>query len=1005
MTAILCSNVAKTDAPRKNRYIAWIVLGFGLMIAVAASLYMKLSAQKIAEQDFIFHCEEIQNTISNSLSEHARILQSAAALFHVSDKVTHEKWSIFNQQQKIEKQLPGIQCVGFSPLIPHAELTRHIQEISSEGFPEYGIRPDGDRENYAPVIYMYPVSGLNLRVFGFDTLSEPVRRAAMERARDTDSASLSAKVVLVQEAGQEVQAGTVMYVPVYRKGMPTDTVEQRRSAIIGWVYSAYRMNDLMKGILARLNLEKAQQLHLSIHDGQKNSPQNLLYECQHEGDPESQSRMQFTLQIPFDFNEHSWALSFAQSGGGFFAAEYTKAWLTLSGGTLIAVLLFMLIRVLQNTRAAAQLMAEELSVDLRKSKNQYASMVTKIPVGVYMIRSKPDGAFAFEYVSPKVAEIFNVSADSFLADPKVGFNQIHPDDLDALVKLNQERFLQARPFEWEGRTVVHGALKWLHIESSPETLENGDILWNGVVSDISARKEAEESLIHSHKLMSYIIEHNRSAIAVHDRDMRYIYVSKRYLDDYKVKEQDVIGKHHYEVFPDLPQKWKDVHKKALAGEISSAENDPYVREDGTVDWTRWECRPWYEADGSIGGIIVYTEVITERKRVEEEKAKLESQLRHSQKMDAVGQLAGGISHDFNNLLSVINGYSQVLLMDPGLKSTARFKIEEIQKSGERAAGLTRQLLMFSRQQPMDFKIIDLNAIVADISNMLRRLITENIDMAMVGGVGLWRIKSDPGHMEQVIMNLVINARDAMPEGGKLTIETRNVEVDEDKRLCYHSDIKPGSYVMLSISDSGCGMDANVKEHLFEPFFTTKELGKGTGLGLATVYGIVRQSNAYIDVQSEPGKGASFRIYFPKLVDENTAETEQQEAESMPRGAETILIAEDEESIRNMLQSFLQSIGYTVFTACNGKEALRFAEAHKNHIHLLLADIVMPGMNGFELAKHMEPLFPEIKLLFMSGYARADDPNKKMNINDNFIEKPINLHALAVKLRKILGDKG
>jgi signal transduction histidine kinase len=257
--------------------------------------------------------------------------------------------------------------------------------------------------------------------------------------------------------------------------------------------------------------------------------------------------------------------------------------------------------------------------------------------------------------------------------------------------------------------------------------------------------------------------------------------------------------------------------------------------------------------------------VTERRQAEEEKARLEVQLRQSQKMEAVGQLAGGISHDFNNLLSVINGYSQVLLLEADLKTALREKVEEILRAGERAARLTRQLLLFSRRQPMDFEIIDLNAIVSGMNKMLRRLIPESIDMELEGASDLWLIKSDPGHVEQVIMNLVINARDAMSDGGALTLKTGNVEIDESNFLCHHSDIKPGAYVMLSVSDTGCGMDANVKDHIFEPFFTTKEAGKGTGLGLATVYGIVKQSNAYIDVKSELGKGTKFRIYFPKAL--------------------------------------------------------------------------------------------------------------------------------------------
>jgi PAS domain S-box-containing protein len=392
--------------------------------------------------------------------------------------------------------------------------------------------------------------------------------------------------------------------------------------------------------------------------------------------------------------------------------------------------------------------------------------------------------------------------------------------------------------------------------------------------------------------------------------------------------------------------------------------------------------------------------ITERKLAEKEKANLELQLRESQKMQAVGQLAGGISHDFNNLLSVINGYAQMLLKSD-VKSSTRPALEEILRAGERASLLTRQLLVFSRRQTADAKIVDLDSIISGMEKMLRRLIREDIDVKRNTGAVIWQIMADPGNIEQVIMNLFINASDAMQDGGTLTVETRNVKIDDTNCDAHPPGIKSGSYVMLSVSDTGCGMDDKIMEHIFEPFFTTKEVGKGTGLGLATVYGIVKQGNGYIDAQSELGKGTRFRIYFPQASGEAFSKEKQKEVAITPHGSETILLAEDEDCIRLMLKDFLKSIGYTVISACNGKEALEFAKNHKEPVHLLLTDVVMPGMNGFELAKQVKEFLPETKILFMSGYAKPTDTHKMMRINDNLIQKPIVLHALAVKLREIL----
>jgi PAS domain S-box-containing protein len=396
---------------------------------------------------------------------------------------------------------------------------------------------------------------------------------------------------------------------------------------------------------------------------------------------------------------------------------------------------------------------------------------------------------------------------------------------------------------------------------------------------------------------------------------------------------------------------------------------------------------------SIGVALIH-------KQVEEEKAKLEMQLRESQKMEAMGQLAGGISHDFNNLLSVINGYSQMLLTEPDLDAAVRPSIEEILRAGERASSLTRQLLVFSRRQSAESKIVDLDSIISGMEKMLQRLIREDIVLTRNTCKDLHRIKADPGNIEQVVMNLVINAGDAMQDGGELTIETGNVEIDVANLHHHPSDIKPGSYVMLSVSDTGCGMDEKVKERIFEPFFTTKEVGKGTGLGLATVYGIIKQSNGRIDVQSKRGKGTKFRIYFPQHLCENIADEEQKES-VIPHGDETILLAEDEGGTRVMLQGFLQSIGYTVLPACNGKEALELVKKHKGKIHLLLTDIVMPEMNGFELAKQIKSSLPEVKLLFISGYNNPTDTQKRMKIDNNFLEKPLSIHTLAVKLRDML----
>jgi len=790
------------------------------------------------------------------------------------------------------------------------------------------------------------------------------------------------------------------------------------------------------------------------------------------------------------------------------------------------------------------------------------------------------------------------------------------------------------------------------------------IAWEGepaVLSigvDISERKQSDEALAHSHDMMRYIIEHANSAVAVHDRDLNYIYVSQRYLEQYKVEEKDVIGRHHYEVFPDLPRKWREVHQRALAGEVSRAERDDYPREDGRVEWTRWECRPWYGADGAtIGGFVVYTEVITDRvlaeealraseefqramieasplgivslsldghvtswnaaaasmfgwperevlgkrlpfvpqdqqaastasiedaaagdafpqteltrlrkdgspieisvstaplrdsddrvkavmlmiediterkqaqkereeslellhnlarlvpgviyqyrlypdgssafpyaspgiytiyevtpegvredatpvfgrlhpedhdrvaeailasartlemfycefrvvlpeqglrwrwsqakpqrmddggtlwygiildvtalKQAEAERAKLQDQLQQAQKMEAVGRLAGGVAHDYNNMLGVIMGYTELSLEKLAPENQVRSDLEEVMSAAQRSKDITRQLLAFSRQQTIAPRALDLNATVESMLKMLRRLIGEDIDLAWLPGSTVWPVFLDPSQLDQIMVNLCVNARDAIADVGKVTIETGTKTFD-DAYCAAHAEFVPGDYVLLSVSDDGCGMDKKTQQLLFEPFFTTKEVGKGTGLGLATVFGIVRQNEGFMNVYSEPGQGTIFRIYLPRH--QVAAEPERPKAPERAdaRGDETVLLVEDEPSILRMTAKMLGRLGYRVLKAGTPEEALRLAEVHAGGIDLLMTDVVMPAMNGRELSGRLQGSYPSLRVLFMSGYtANVIAHHGVLDKGVHFIQKPFSKNDLAAKVRGVL----
>ncbi len=518
----------------------------------------------------------------------------------------------------------------------------------------------------------------------------------------------------------------------------------------------------------------------------------------------------------------------------------------------------------------------------------------------------------------------------------------------------------------------------------------------GILMDITRWKLAEDGVRRAEQRFRTLLEKSPNGISLLDAEGRVLYSSHAVSPIFGYALDERVGKNAFElIHPDDASEVASVFARLVQNPYGSAASQfRYQHKDGS-----WR---WIEAlgtnlldDPSVSAIVVNYRDVTGRRRLQE-------QLFQAQKMEAVGRLAGGVAHDFNNLLTAILGYSDMVIEKlPDTNGVHRY-VTQIKKAGERAASLTRQLLAFSRLQVMSPQVLDLNAVVSDMSQMLRRMMGEDIRVQVEPAATLGRVKADPSQIEQVVLNLAVNARDAMLHGGELTIRTSNVSVPE-AMVEGHVQVEPGDYVLLEMSDTGCGMDAETRARVFEPFFTTKEKGKGTGLGLSTVYGIIKQSGGYIWAASEPGLGSTFTIYLPTVSEPLSAVKPIEAPEQGHRGVETLLLVEDDGSVRGLLRRVLRSRGYRVLEANNGEQGLALCtDLQGSSIHLILTDVVMPGLTGPEFARRARSLHPESQILFMTGYAgNCVGGTEVLEPNAYCIQKPFSTEVLAAKVRSIL----
>jgi PAS domain S-box-containing protein len=917
------------------------VLVIGLILTVVATIYLKSSVETRVRKDFDEECREVTTKITERLDSHARILLGGAAFLNASDKVTREDWHDFIQQQKIEKQLPGIQGIGFNLLIPRGELPRHIQKVRSEGFPNYTVRPVGERELYTSIIYLEPFSGRNLLALGYDTYAEPVRRAAMEQARDTDSAALSDKVMLVQETDKEPQAGVILYLPVYRTRMPTDTVEQRRKAIYGWVSGPYRMKDLVQGILGGSNLEKEKQLHLRIFDGEQMSPQSMLYACHPDDENTRWPQVCFTQEIPLEYAGQRWSLRFTQTSGGFSAVEYLRVWIALGSGLTISLLLFALIHILQNSRAEALRLVEERTADLQKEQHSLSEAQRVAHLGSWSL-DIPHNILTW---SNEAYHIFGIALGTPLT-LEIFLQCIHPDDREQVTSA-WTAALSGAPYTITHRICVAGQVKWVQELAEITFDEQGCPLFGiGTVHDITER-------IVNEKRFQTLFNQIPLPLSMSDGNGTIIYQNQSFTDTFGYALQDIptIAIWMEKAYPDdayqsdVIARWNAAVATAVANRSSIAPEDYNVTcKDGTV-------RSVMISGVDLGNseLLVMFVNVSERKEYEQQLAEARNVADAANQ--AKSEFLANMSHEIRTPMNGVVGMAQ-LLSYTDLTEEQKEYLEAIEVSADNLLHLINDILDLSKIESgkveLEYAGFSLRKALQDIATLLKsRLFEKRLELKQTIPSKLPEVvNGDQLRIKQILMNLLSNAI-KFSEHGSITITVAILEREADRAI-----------IRITVSDTGIGMTQESIQKIFDPFTqadssTTRRFG-GTGLGLTICRKLAELMGGSVTVESSIGKGSSFHLDLPfTFIARSIALSDAAVQESLlatPEQPLTVLIAEDNQLNRRTIEMIVQKIGHRAVCTSNGQEALD--RWHAGGIDATLMDIHMPVMNGMEAVEQI-----------------------------------------------------
>ncbi|HEY0491455.1 MAG TPA: CHASE domain-containing protein [Telluria sp.] len=993
---------------RSFRQRAPLLLGLAVF---ALSLGATYNAWDVASQqlerarqtEFNFQVRQAARRIETRMETYAQVQRGVVASLLGSMDVDRDNFRLFVSSLKLEEKYPGIQGLAVVRRVAPQDLAQHVATIRTEGL-RYDVHPTGPRPVYSLISHIEPFSGLNLRALGFDMLTEPNRKAAMERARDTGQPSASAKVRLIQENGKDVQAGTVMYQPVYRRGASTASVDERRRNLIGWVGAPFRINDLMAGIGG----ERSRDLIIHIYDGAALDPGALLFESHHGATDAGARLAHFRALKQVKVGGRTWTLDLRSAPVFETRLESDEPLVVASVGTALSALLGLLVWALASGQRRAARLASEMTRQLSDSEFRWKYALEGAGDGVWDWNCKT-GTVLF---SKRWKEMLGYAENEIDDELAAWERLLHPDDRQrAMAEIDRYLGSTDSSYSVEFRMrCKDGSWCWILARAMAVTRDEHmrPVRTIGTHTDITRAKmdegtlrDANAQLAAEQQRIRVILDHSHDAFVAVD--------AGGLVTDWNAKAETMFG-------------WSAAEAvgRDLAGLIFAVEpgGDPqpgFTRFTGagrdvlevTAVHRSGRAIPVELAIAGLPGASgdaasAFIRDISQRKaadvlELERGKALDEARaaLQHAQKLEAVGKLTGGIAHDFNNVLHVIGGNVQLLQLISKGEERFRQRLVSMQSAVDRGAKLSAQLLAFARRQPLQPQVVDLARVLGNMDDLLRRALGESVRLEIRADDTLWNTLVDPGQLENVILNLVINARDAMPGGGVVTIALEN-----SIRTLASDDAPAGQYVRLTVSDTGAGMSAEVQALAFEPFFTTKPVGQGTGLGLSMAYGFVNQSGGHIQLVSAAGTGTSVMIDLPRSKEDETHVDVAPVGDSVG-GGETILVVEDDAEVRETAISMLQQLGYTVLHAQDGESALALIQGGAQ-VDLVFTDVVMPGpVSSTELAGKAKRVLPGLRVLYTSGYTRnALTTGGRLDAGVQLLNKPYRREELALRIREV-----